>query len=166
MATQADIDETVAQVEALDRRIIAVDGDVRSQEQLDAVVGGQGGVASQAPPKYELRSASTAFTPFEQAVKQLLAKTPDMPATVIAERVGWTGSITWFRDNVRRLRPEHRPVDPSDRLTWLPGDVAQCDLWFPPKKTPCGGLDRAPVLGLAAVAAKYAQQLLGGDAVV
>ncbi|MFC6148867.1 MULTISPECIES: hypothetical protein [Mumia] len=42
---------------------------------------------------------------------------PDMPATVIAERVGWTGSITWFRDNVRRLRPEHRPVDPSDRLT-------------------------------------------------
>jgi hypothetical protein len=43
MATQADIDETVAQVEALDRRIIAVDGDVRSQEQLDAVVGGQGG---------------------------------------------------------------------------------------------------------------------------
>jgi hypothetical protein len=36
-----------------------------------------------------------------------------MPATVIAERVGWTGSITWFRDNVRRLRPEHRPVDPG-----------------------------------------------------
>ena len=59
-----------------------------------------------------------------------------MPATVIAERVGWTGSITWFRDNVRRLRPEHRPVDPSDRLTWLPGDAAQCDLWFPPKKIP------------------------------
>ena len=59
-----------------------------------------------------------------------------MPATVIAERVGWTGSITWFRDNVRRLRPEHRPVDPSDRLIWLPGDAAQCDLWFPPKKIP------------------------------
>ena len=57
-----------------------------------------------------------------------------MPSTVIAERVGWTGSITWFRDNVRRLRPEHRPVDPADRLTWLPGDAAQCDLWFPPKK--------------------------------
>jgi hypothetical protein len=59
-----------------------------------------------------------------------------MPATVIAERVGWSGSITWFRDNVRRLRPEHRPVDPSDRLTWLPGDAAQCDLWFPPRRIP------------------------------
>ena len=43
------------------------------------------------------------------------------------------GSIAWFRDNVRRLRPEHRPVDPSDRLIWLPGDAAQCDLWFPPR---------------------------------
>jgi len=76
----------------------------------------------------------TSFTPFEPLVRQLLVATPDMPATVLAERVGWTGSITWFRDNVRRLRPEHRPVDPSDRLTWLPGDAAQCDLWFPPRR--------------------------------
>ena len=44
-----------------------------------------------------------------------------MPATVIAERVGWTGSISWFRDNVARLRPEHRPIDPADRLTWAAG---------------------------------------------
>ena len=55
---------------------------------------------------------------------------------MIAPRVGWTGSITWFRDNVRRLRPHHRPVDPSDRLTWLPGDAAVGDLWFPPRNIP------------------------------
>jgi transposase len=91
-------------------------------------------VASDGPPKYERASVSTSFTPFEPAVRQLLAATPDMPATVIAERVGWTGSITWFRDNVRQLRPEQRPVDPADRLVWLPGDAAQCDLWFPPRK--------------------------------
>ena len=59
-----------------------------------------------------------------------------MPATVLAERVGWTGSIRWFRENVKRLRPEHRPIDPADRLTWAPGDAAQCDLWFPPRKIP------------------------------
>jgi len=41
---------------------------------------------------------ATAFTPLEPAVRQVLAKTPDRPATVIAERVGWTGSSTWFRD--------------------------------------------------------------------
>jgi hypothetical protein len=35
-----------------------------------------------------------------------------------------------------RLRPEHRPIDPADRLTWAPGDAAQCDLWFPPRKIP------------------------------
>ena len=34
-----------------------------------------------------------------------------MPATVIAERVGWSGSITWFRDNVRVRRAlSNRPV--------------------------------------------------------
>jgi hypothetical protein len=30
--------------------------------------------------------------------------------------------------------PEHRPIDPADRLTWAAGDAAQCDLWFPPRK--------------------------------
>nr|WP_221200112.1 IS21 family transposase [Nocardioides soli] len=114
-------------------------------------------VASDAPPKYERRAVSTSFTPFEPVVRQLLAKTPDMPATVIAERVGWTGSITWFRDNVRRLRPEHRPVDPADRLTWLPGDAAQCDLWFPPRKVPLedGSKTLLPVLVITAAHSRF-----------
>ncbi|HEX3749682.1 MAG TPA: mycofactocin-coupled SDR family oxidoreductase [Streptosporangiaceae bacterium] len=38
MARQEDLDETVKQVEALDRRILAVKGDVRDQGQLDAAV--------------------------------------------------------------------------------------------------------------------------------
>jgi RimJ/RimL family protein N-acetyltransferase len=71
-------------------------------------------VASGAPPRYERRSAATSFTPFEARVRALLAEEPELPAVVIAERVGWTGSITWFRQNVKRLRPEHRPVDPAD----------------------------------------------------
>jgi transposase len=117
-------------------------------------------VASGAPPKYERRPAPTAFTPFEPLVRHLLEATPDMPATVIAERVGWTGSITWFRDNVRRLRPEHRPVDPSDRLIWLPGDAAQCDLWFPPRKIPLedGSKTLLPVL---VITAAYSRFMLG-----
>jgi transposase len=91
-------------------------------------------VASEAPPKYERKPVPTSFTPYEARVRQLLAETPDMPATVLAERVGWTGSIRWFRDNVNRLRADHRRIDPADRLTWAAGDVAQCDLWFPPCK--------------------------------
>ncbi len=38
MASQADIDETVRQVEELDRRIVAVVGDVRKQADLDRAV--------------------------------------------------------------------------------------------------------------------------------
>ena len=123
---------------ALIRRLVA-DGVPQRQVARSLGVGRstvERALASDRPPRYERPAVPTSFTPFEPLVRQLLATTPEMPATVIAERVGWTGSITWFRDNVRRLRPEHRPVDPADRLTWLPGDAAQCDLWFPPKRVP------------------------------
>ena len=118
------------------RRLVA-DGVSRRQVARDLGIGRstvERALASDRPPKYERPVVSTSFTPFEPAVRQLLASTPDMPATVLAERVGWTGSITWFRDNVRRVRPQYRPVDPADRLVWLPGDAVQCDLWFPPRK--------------------------------
>jgi hypothetical protein len=121
---------------ALIRRLVA-DGVPQRQVARDLGVGRstvERALASDRPPKYERLEVPNSFTPFEPLVRHLLVATPDMPATVLAERVGWTGSITWFRDNVRRLRPEHRPVDPTDRLTWLPGDAAQCDLWFPPRR--------------------------------
>jgi transposase len=114
-------------------------------------------VKSDSPPKYERRAADTSFTVFEPRVRALLAETPDMPATVIAERVGWDGSITWFRQNVKQLRPEHRPIDPADRLIWSPGDAAQCDLWFPPKKIPLedGTSTLLPVLVITAAHSRF-----------
>jgi transposase len=94
-------------------------------------------VASDEPPKYERAPVdATSFTPFEERVRALLAEFPEMPATVLAERVGWSGSPSWFRENVARLRPEQRRPDPADRLVWAAGDAAQCDLWFPPKRIP------------------------------
>jgi hypothetical protein len=93
-------------------------------------------VQSESPPRYERRAVPTSFTPFEARVRALLEDDPELPAVVIAERVDWRGSITWFRQNVKRLRPEHRRIDPADRLIWEPGDAAQCDLWFPPRKIP------------------------------
>lgn len=108
-------------------------------------------VRSDRPPKYERPAQPTAFSPFEARVRAL-AEHPLMPATVIAERVEWSGSITWFRENVRRLRPEHRPLDPADRLSWTAGDAAQCDLWFPPRKIPLedGTVVLLPVLVIVA----------------
>jgi hypothetical protein len=110
-----------------------------------------------APPRYERRSGPTSFTVFEPRVRVLLGQTPDMPATVLAERVGWEGSIRWFRDNVKRLRPEHRAVDPADRLVWAPGDAAQCDLWFPPGKIPLedGTSKLLPVLVITAAHSRF-----------
>lgn len=141
------------------RRLVA-DGVPQRQVARDLGIGRstvERAVASDRPPKYERPAVPTSFTPFEPAVRQLLAKTPDMPATVIAERVGWTGSITWFRDNVRRLRPDHNPVDPSDRLIWLPGDAAHCDLCFPPKKIPLedGSKTLLPVLVITAAHSRF-----------
>jgi transposase len=114
-------------------------------------------VSSQAPPRYERSPGATSFTVFEPRVRALLQEVPDMPATVLAERVGWTGSIRWFRDNVKRLRPEHRPVDPADRLVWAAGDAAQCDLWFPPRKIPLedGTAKLLPVLVITAAHSRF-----------
>jgi transposase len=144
---------------ALIRRLVA-DGVPQRQVARDLGIGRstvERALASERPPKYERPTVPTSFTPYEPLVRQLLKAHPDMPATVIAERVGWMGSMTWFRDNVRRLRPEHRPVDPSDRLTWLPGDAAQCDLWFPPRKIPLedGSQVMLPVLVITAAYSRF-----------
>jgi len=115
-------------------------------------------VNSTEPPKYErMPVAETSFTPFEPRVRELLAEFPDMPATVLAERVGWEGSSSWFRENVARLRPEQCRVDPADRLEWAPGDAAQCDLWFPPEKIPLedGTAALLPVLVITAAHSRF-----------
>ena len=114
-------------------------------------------VESDSPPRYERRTSSTSFTPFEARVRALLEDDPELPAVVIAERVGWTGSITWFRENVKRLRPEHRKIDPADRLNWEPGDAAQCDLWFPPRKIPLedGTAKLLPVLVITVAYSRF-----------
>jgi hypothetical protein len=114
-------------------------------------------VASQVPPKYERRPAATSFSPFEPRVRVLLAEFPEMPASVIADRVGWAGSPSWFRENVARLRPQYRRPDPADRLTWAPGDAAQCDLWFPPARIPLedGSTGLLPVLVITAAHSRF-----------
>ena len=73
---------------------------------------------------------------FEPDIRRLLMAWPWMPATVIAERIGWTRSLTILKDRVRELRPLFLPPDPADRLEYRPGELAQCDLWFPPVPIP------------------------------
>ena len=49
-------------------------------------------VQSQSPPRYERRLAPTSFAPFEARVRALLEGEPELPAVVLADGVGWTGS--------------------------------------------------------------------------
>ena len=61
-----------------------------------------------------------------------------MPATVIAERIGWERGLTVLKDRVRELRPAYLPPDPASRTSYAAGEVAQCDFWFPPVTVPVG----------------------------
>ena len=114
-------------------------------------------VNSNSPPSYERSPGPSSFVVFKPRVRALLKQTPDMPATVLAERAGWTESIRWFSENVKRLRPEHRPIDPADRITWAPGDAAQCDLWFSPERIPLeeGTTRLLPVLVITAAHSRF-----------
>jgi len=90
------------------------------------------------PPKYERPRVETSFDPFRAQVMGVLRDYPQMPVTVLAQRIGWMTSITNLRRHVRLLRPFLAPVDPADRLEYDPGDQCQCDLWFPTVKIPLG----------------------------
>jgi transposase len=114
-------------------------------------------VASEGPPKYERSSVLSAIDAVEPRIRALLSTYPQLPATVIAERVGWTGSISWFRERVRAIRPEYLPADPVDRLAHPPGRVVQCDLWFPAPKIAVGFGQESmlPVLVMVAAFSRF-----------
>jgi transposase len=95
-------------------------------------------IASQGPPKYERKSAGSIVDEVEPRIRELLAAYPRMPATVIAERIGWDRGLTVIKDRVRELRPVYLPPDPASRTAYAAGEVAQCDFWFPPVQVPVG----------------------------
>ena len=70
-----------------------------------------------------------------------------MSATVTAERIGWTHSLTILKNRIRELRPLYLPPDSAGRTQYLAGELAQCDL-CPPVDIPLGHgqCGRPPVL--------------------
>ncbi|SFF54893.1 IS21 family transposase [Blastococcus tunisiensis] len=90
------------------------------------------------PPKYARTLRGSIVDDVEPRVRELLAAFPMMPATVIAERIGWSRSITVLRDRVAELRPVYLPPDPASRTQYVAGEIAQFDFWFPPIELPVG----------------------------
>lgn len=70
--------------------------------------------ASDTPPSYHRDPACSRVDAFEPRIRALLAEHPSMPATVIAERVGWEHSSSVLRAKVAELRPLYAPNDPAD----------------------------------------------------
>jgi transposase len=95
-------------------------------------------LAEDRPPRYERAPKGSLVDGVEGEVRKLLKDFPRMPATVIAERIGWQHSITILKDRVRAIRPEYAGIDPADRIVHSPGESTQCDLWFPATKVPVG----------------------------
>jgi transposase len=102
-------------------------------------------IASDAAPKYERRPTGSIVDEVEARIRELLQVDARMPATVIAERIGWTRGLTVLKERVAELRPVYMPPDPASRTSYVAGEIAQCDLWFPPITVPVGfGLTRRP----------------------
>ena len=104
-------------------------------------------LASDGPPKYQRPLKGSIVDEVEPRISELLQAYPTMPATVIAERIGWSRSIRVLSARVAELRPVYLPPDPASRTAYAAGEIAQCDLWFPPIELPVGfGQTRKPVL--------------------
>ncbi|WP_293003838.1 IS21 family transposase [Mycobacterium sp.] len=95
-------------------------------------------LASARPPQYVRPPRGSVVTDYEVRIRGLLLEYPRMPATVIAERIGWPYTMNPLRVRLREIRPEYAGVDPVDRVRYEPGEVTQCDLWFPAVQIPVG----------------------------
>ena len=120
-------------------------------------------IASDRPPKYQRPAKGSIVDAAEPRIRELLKAYPTMPATVIAERIGWDRSIRVLRNRVAELRPAYLPPDPASRTAYEPGEIAQCDFWFPPIMLPVGfGQVRKPTqLPVLTMVTGYARWLTG-----
>jgi transposase len=122
-------------------------------------------LASDGPPRYVRRAAGSVADAFEPRIRELLKAYPAMPATVIAERVGWPYSIRTLSGRVAELRPVYLPPDPASRTSYAAGEIAQCDFWFPPVELPvgfgqCRDAKRLPVLTMVTGYSRWASAVL------
>jgi transposase len=118
-------------------------------------------IASDRPPRYQRPRKGSVVDAVEPQVRELLKAYPAIPATVIAERIGWQRSVRVLRDRVAELRPVYLPPDPASRTAYAAGEIAQCDFWFPPVMVPagCGQVRRPAQLPVLTMVCAYSRWL-------
>jgi transposase len=98
-------------------------------------------IASTEPPKYARPPAASKLDPFKDEVHRLLKDEPRLPAVRIRELLqplGYAGGETILKEHVREVRPFFLPARTYQRTMYLPGELAQCDLWAPRAEIPVG----------------------------
>lgn len=95
-------------------------------------------LARNEPPSYRRERRASAVDDYECCICALLKDCPTMPATVIAERIGWRRGMTILKQRIAQLRPLYLEPDPFQRTIYRPGELAQWDLWFPAADVPVG----------------------------
>jgi transposase len=105
-------------------------------------------LSSDRPPKYQRAPRGSVADAFEPQIRALLTEWPKMPAPVIAQKINWPYSMSPLKKRLAAIRPEYVGIDPVDRVVYEPGQITQCDLWFPEPRIPvAAGQDRVlPVL--------------------
>ena len=85
-----------------------------------------------------------------------------MPGPVIAQRIGWPYSEGPLKKLLARIRPEYVGIDPADRVVYEPGQIAQCDLWFPETPVPVTA-GQARILPVLVVTLAFSRFHVGDD---
>ena len=98
-------------------------------------------LGSAEPPKYTRPPTPSKLDPFKPEVHRLLQAEPRVSAVRIRELLqplGYQGGETILKEHVREVRPLFLHTRSYQRTVYVPGELAQCDLWEPRREIPVG----------------------------
>ena len=98
-------------------------------------------IRSADPPKYSRPRRPSKLDPFTDEVHRLLKDDPRLPVVRLRELLqplGYQGGETILKEHVREVRPLFDPPRTYQRTVYVPGELAQCDLWEPAREIPVG----------------------------
>lgn len=98
-------------------------------------------IRSADPPKYSRPARSSKVDPFKPEIARLLKEDARLPVVRMRELLqplGYAGGESILKEHVREIRPLFLAPRTYQRTVYLPGEIAQCDLWEPRREIPVG----------------------------
>lgn len=98
-------------------------------------------IRSADPPRYSRQRLPSKLDPFTDEINRLLKEDPRLPVVRLRELLqplGYAGGETILKEHVREIRPMFDPPRTFQRTVYVPGELAQCDLWEPSRLIPVG----------------------------